>query len=59
MDFQYTDEQKMIRDTARQFAQKELAAGAFERDEKAIFPYDQVKKMGELGFFGIALGVRE
>jgi len=53
MEFKFTEEQKMIRDTARNFAMKELAHDAIERDEKAIFPEKQVKKMGELGFMGI------
>ena len=53
MEFKFTEEQKMIRDTARNFAMKELAHDAIERDEKAIFPEKQVQKMGELGFLGI------
>jgi len=43
----------MIRDTARQFANDELAPTVLERDEKEEFPYDAVKKMGELGFMGM------
>jgi len=53
MDFNLTETQKMIRDTARQFAQDELAASAELRDEKEEFPYDAVKKLGELGFMGM------
>ncbi len=53
MDFELTEEQKMIRQTARDFAQAELAGDAIERDEKAIFPTEAVKKLGEMGFLGM------
>ncbi|MFD1294507.1 acyl-CoA dehydrogenase [Lutibacter holmesii] len=53
MDFNLTEEQIMIRDAARDFAQNELLPGVIERDEKQTFPYEQVKKMGELGFLGM------
>ncbi|UMB61836.1 acyl-CoA dehydrogenase [Lutibacter sp. A80] len=53
MDFNLTEEQIMIRDAARNFAQKELLPGVIERDEKQQFPTEQVKKMGELGFLGM------
>jgi len=53
MNFQYSDTHLMIRDTARKFAQDELAPSVIERDEKEEFPYEAVKKMGELGFMGM------
>lgn len=53
MDFQLTEEQLMIRQAARDFAQNELLPGVIERDEKQEFPAEQIKKMGELGFLGI------
>lgn len=53
MDFQLTDEQKMIRQAAREFAQSELLPGVIERDEKQQFPAEAVKKLGELGFMGM------
>lgn len=53
MNFQFTETHLMIRDTARQFANDELAPTVIERDEKEEFPYDAVKKMGELGFMGM------
>lgn len=43
----------MIQQAARDFAQNELLAGVIERDENQIFPADQIKKMGELGFMGM------
>jgi alkylation response protein AidB-like acyl-CoA dehydrogenase len=55
MDFNLTEEQIMIRDAARDFAQNELLPGVIERDEKQEFPYDQVKQMGELGFMGMMI----
>lgn len=53
MTFELTEEQKMIRDAARDFAQTELKPGVIERDEHQKFPAEQVKKMGELGFLGM------
>jgi len=53
MDFNLTEEQIMIRDAARDFAQSELLPGVIERDENQQFPTDQIKQMGELGFLGM------
>lgn len=53
MNFNLTEEQQMIRDMARQFAQDELLPGVIERDELEEFPHEAVKKMGELGFMGM------
>ncbi|MFK5879132.1 MAG: acyl-CoA dehydrogenase [Flavobacteriaceae bacterium] len=53
MDFNLTEEQIMIRDAARDFAQTELLPGVIERDELQKFPHEQIKKMGELGFLGM------
>ena len=53
MNFDLTDEQRMVKQSAREFAEAELAHDAAERDEKALFPRDAVKKMGELGFLGM------
>ncbi len=53
MDFNLTEEQIMIRDAARDFAQTELLPDVIERDEKQQFPAEQIKKMGELGFLGM------
>ncbi|MCA5005169.1 acyl-CoA dehydrogenase [Sphingobacterium bovistauri] len=52
MHFELSEEHKIIRAAAREFAQ-ELKVGIIERDEEAKFPYQFVKKMGELGFMGI------
>lgn len=53
MDFKLTEEHLMIQKAARDFAQSELLPGVIERDEKQIFPTEQIKKMGELGFLGM------
>lgn len=53
MNFDFTETQLMIRETARKFAEEELAPSAAERDEKEEFPHDAVKKLGELGFMGM------
>ena len=53
MDFTLTEEHKMIRDAARDFAQTELLPAVIERDETQTFPAEQIKKLGELGFLGM------
>jgi alkylation response protein AidB-like acyl-CoA dehydrogenase len=51
--FPFTEEHEMIRQTAREFAQNEIAPIAAEFDESGEFPYDTIMKMGEMGFMGI------
>lgn len=53
MDFAFTEEQLMIKQTAKDFAESEIAPSAVERDINAEFPHEIVKKMGELGFMGM------
>lgn len=53
MHFELSEEQQMIRQAARDFAQNELKPGVIERDEHQKFPAEQVKTMGELGFLGM------
>jgi alkylation response protein AidB-like acyl-CoA dehydrogenase len=55
MNFEFTETQLMIQQTARKFAEEELAPSAIERDEKEEFPFDAVKKLGELGFMGMMI----
>jgi len=53
MRFELTEEQLAVREAAREFAQKELKPGVIERDSKMMYPTEQVKMMGELGFLGM------
>jgi short/branched chain acyl-CoA dehydrogenase len=53
MDFALNDEQRMIRDLCRDFAENEIKPRAEEMDHTAAFPYDIVRKMGELGLLGL------
>src|SRR3954465_8348961 len=53
MFFELSEEQLMIQQAARDFAQTELKPGVIERDEQQKFPAEQVKKLGELGFLGM------
>ena len=53
MDFTLTEDHKMIRDSARDFARSELLPGVIDRDEHQKFPPDQVKQLGQLGFLGM------
>jgi cyclohexanecarboxyl-CoA dehydrogenase len=55
VDFQLNEEQDAIRQAAREFADEVVAPGAEERDEKAEFPSDIVKQLGELGFQGMTV----
>ena len=48
-----SDEHKMIRDAARDFAQNEIVPVAAEFDESGEFPHETIKKMGEMGFMGV------
>jgi len=56
MHFELSEEQLMIQQAARDFAQQELKPGVIERDEHQKFPSEQVKKLGELGFLGMMVG---
>lgn len=53
MNFELTEEQKAVRDAARDFAQNVLKPGVIERDEKMLFPHEEMKQLGELGFLGM------
>ncbi|MBP1164987.1 MULTISPECIES: acyl-CoA dehydrogenase family protein [unclassified Chryseobacterium] len=53
MDFNLSEEQLMIQQAARDFAQNELLPGVIERDRDQKFPTEQVKKMGEMGLLGM------
>jgi alkylation response protein AidB-like acyl-CoA dehydrogenase len=53
MDFNFTEEQQMIRQAARDYAERELIKDVLERDEKAEMPLQHVKNLVELGFFGM------
>lgn len=53
MRFELTEEQLAVKEAAREFAQKELKPGVIERDSKMLYPKEQVKMMGELGFLGM------
>ncbi len=52
MDFELTDEQKLVRQTAREFAEGEITPVIARYDEAEEFPADLVRKLGELGFMG-------
>jgi alkylation response protein AidB-like acyl-CoA dehydrogenase len=51
--FELTDEQIMIQSMVREFSRKVIAATAAERDRTKQFPYENLKKMGELGLMGM------
>ncbi|MEI6122835.1 MAG: acyl-CoA dehydrogenase family protein [Bacteroidota bacterium] len=53
MNFEFTEEQLMIQQAAKDFAERELLPGVIERDEQSEFPASQVKQLSELGFLGM------
>ena len=53
MNFDYTEEQLMIQQAARDYAQRELSQDVLEREEKAEFPTRHIKNLAELGFMGM------
>lgn len=53
MNFQLTEEQIMIQQAARDFAQNQCLPGVIERDEKQQFPKEQILQLAELGFMGM------
>ncbi|MFC1928022.1 acyl-CoA dehydrogenase family protein [Chloroflexota bacterium] len=55
MDFEYTEEQSMIKTMARDFAEKEIAPIARDMNREERFPEDLMRKMGEMGFMGLYL----
>ena len=56
MDFELSDEQRLLQRTVREFARQEVAPVAEELDRDKRFPYELVAKMGELGLMGIPFG---
>jgi alkylation response protein AidB-like acyl-CoA dehydrogenase len=55
MNFELSQEQELIRQTVRDFAEREIKPIARELDEKEEFSYELTKKIGELGLFGMNL----
>ena len=53
MNFDLSDEQRLLRDTVRDFARQEVAPVAEELDRTKAFPYEIVRKLGDLGLMGI------
>lgn len=53
MIFQLTEEQLAVQQAARDFAQNELLPGVIDRDRDMIYPTEQIRRMGELGFMGM------
>src|SRR4051812_50116586 len=52
IDFELTDEQRLIRETAREFTDKEIVPVARDNDRNERFDTDLVKKIADMGFLG-------
>jgi alkylation response protein AidB-like acyl-CoA dehydrogenase len=55
INFELTEEQKLLQDTLRDFAKTEIAPGATDRDEKMSFPHELIPKMAAMKVLGIAI----
>ncbi|HEX2984746.1 MAG TPA: acyl-CoA dehydrogenase [Ignavibacteriales bacterium] len=53
MIFELTEDQKLIQQSAKEFAEQEIAPTALERDKSGEFPYAIIKQLGEMGFMGM------
>jgi alkylation response protein AidB-like acyl-CoA dehydrogenase len=51
--FEPTEDQRIVAESAREFAEREIAPGITERESTHAFPRDVVRKLGELGFLGM------
>lgn len=54
MDFHLTEEQRMIRDTVAEFAKKEITPVIGQYYQEKRFPYDIIRKLADIGFFGLS-----
>ncbi len=55
MNFDYSEEQLMIKKTACDYAQRELFKDVIERDTNSIYPVQHIKNIAQLGFFGMLI----
>lgn len=55
MDFLFTQEQEILKDSIRNFAEKEILPFVKENDEKGKWPEELTKKLGEMGLLGIVI----
>jgi short/branched chain acyl-CoA dehydrogenase len=53
VDFELADEQRLLQDTVREFARREVAPFAGELDRTGTFPYEAIEKLGEMGLMGV------
>jgi hypothetical protein len=58
VDFELTEQQRMVRDMVREFAAERLAPGASERDERGEFPHEIFQELGALGLLGMLVEER-
>ena len=55
MDFGFTEEQKLLQRNVRDFAKKEIGPSAARIDRDEEFPWDNFRKMGEIGLMGVSV----
>src|SRR5215510_763448 len=54
-EFDFTEDMRMVQETARAFAEKEIRPTVMKFDESQEFPHEIIHKLGDLGFMGIIL----
>ena len=58
MNFTLSEEQSMVKQAAKDFAENELLPGVIERDDAQQFPKKQLRQMAELGFLGMMVNTK-
>ena len=58
VDFSFTEDQELLRDEVRRFAEERIRPGLAERDREHRFPVDIFQEMGEMGLFGMRVQQR-
>ena len=58
MDFQLSDEQRLIQETAREFVDREVVPRARDNDRAARFDVELVRRIGEMGYLGAPVAER-
>ena len=53
--FKLSQEQKLIQESTKEFAQQYISPGVIDRDQKSTFPKSQIRKLGELGYMGMMI----
>ena len=59
MEFELNENQLLIQQNVREYAEENIEPSASERDQKQIFPKEIIQELGEMGYFGMLVRSRE